>query len=300
MVPRKRTTALSLSRRQFLRFGAGAAAGVLWSGTGSLAHSGPDDEATIADGDLVIRNVNTSARKVCLTFDDLWTESYALQIGREFQRRGIGLTLFPVGRAVQNNLERPNPGYTDLYPRLREMGHEFGSHLFSHRVIKDMSLQQLIDEEMEPSLRALRRALGSSYRPIGIRPPYGQVTDALRELSERYGIPLILWGLDSQDAICTSQRCKDACVAEELSSDEVYMRIWRESSMDGMCTKQNCADGCVQTILKNYETYMRPGTIILHHGIKASFMAIPHIVAFLKDWNLQPIPLSQLLTFRSA
>ena len=81
------------------------------------------------------RHVHTNARKVSLTYDDLWSEYYTLRIGREYYRRNIRLTLFPAGRAVLNNLERPNRGYENLYPRLRDMGHEFGCHLFTHRVI---------------------------------------------------------------------------------------------------------------------------------------------------------------------
>ena len=125
--------------------------------------------------------MHTNARKVSLTYDDLWSEYYTLRIGREYYRHNIRLTLFPAGRAVLNNLERPNPGYENLYPRLRDMGHEFGCHLFTHRVIRDFSLQQLTEEEMEPALHTMRRALGPGFRPVGIRPPYGHVTDALQE-----------------------------------------------------------------------------------------------------------------------
>ena len=186
----------SISRRQFLSHGAGfALASVLsLSGIGASANSA-----------RIIRHVYTNARKVSLTYDDLWSEYYTLRIGREYYRRNIRLTLFPAGRAVLNNLERPNPGYENLYPRLRDMGHEFGCHLFTHRVIRDFSLQQLTEEEMEPALHTMRRALGPGFHPVGIRPPYGHVTEAVKELSASYGIPLILWGLDSQDAVCTKR-----------------------------------------------------------------------------------------------
>ena len=165
-----------------------------------------------------------------------------------------------------------------------------------HRDIKDFSLQQLIDEEMEPSLAVMRRALGSSFKPIGIRPPYGVVTDALKELSVMYGAPLILWGLDSQDSICT-WNCDDDCPEESVSTDEVYASIWGQDLEDALCINSSCADKCVEIILESYESYMRPGTIILHHVLEASFLAIRRIVAFLKSWNLQPVRLSELLTY---
>ncbi len=276
-----------ISRRQFLRYGTSLALASLLS----LSSSGAS-----ANSGRVIRHVNTNARKVCLTYDDLWSEYYTLRIGREYSRRNIRLTLFPVGRAVLNNLERPNAGYENLYPRLRDMGHEFGCHLFTHRVIGDFSLQQLIDEEMEPTLHVMRRALGPGFRPVGIRPPYGHVTDAVKELSASYGMPLILWGLDSQDAVCTKKYEDEPCECAAQAGFENYARVWDLKLPEGFCSEKECAKRCVDAILKNYESYLRPGTIILHHALKSSFEAIQPTLNLLRAWNMQPVPLSELLT----
>ena len=279
-----------ITRRGFLRAGAGLALASLigLSADGARANSG-----------RVIRHVSTGARKVCITYDDLWSEYYALRIGREYQRRNIRLTFFPVGRAVQNNLERPNPGYENLYPRLRDMGHEFGCHLFSHRVITDFSLQQLIEEEMEPALYIMRRALGPNFRPVGIRPPYGHVTETVKELSARYGLPLILWSLDSRDAVCTKQNEDEPCECPAQASFESYARVWIPQSPAEICDEQQCEENCANAILQNYENYLRPGTIILHHAIKASYQAIQPTLNLLRAWNMQPVPLSELLTLAS-
>lgn len=285
--PRPEST-FNISRRHFLQRGAGAALASI------LAGAAP---ASFANDARVIRQIRTNARKICLTYDDLWSEYYTLRIGREYQRRNVRLTLFPAGRAVLNNLERPNPGYENLYPRLRDMGHEFGCHLFTHRVIKDMSLQQLIDEEMEPTLHVMRRALGSRFRPVGIRPPYGHVTDAVKQLSANYGMPLILWGLDSQDAICTKQNEDKTCECESQASFDSYARIWGPKLKDGVCAEQQCPEICVDAILNNYRSYLRPGAIILHHTVKSAFLAIEPSLNLLRNWNMQPIPLSELLAF---
>ena len=289
-----------ISRRQLLSLGAGLAAVQFFSsGLTSSADSGDRDHSSTTVSARVIRHVNTSARKVCLTFDDLWSEFYTLKIGREYHRRGIGLTLFPAGYAVRNNLERPNPGYKDLYPRLRDMGHEFGCHLYTHRDITGFSLQQLIDEEMEPALYVMRRALGPGFRPVGIRPPYGIVTNELRELSNKYYMPLILWGLDSEDAIC-AKACADRCEGKDMTTPEIYSHIYGPESLDTMCSSANCAKHCADRIMTNYETYLRTGTITLHHTLNASFQAIPRMIGLLRDWNMQPIRLSELLTYGSA
>jgi len=279
-----------ISRRQFLRAGAGLALASVF---------GLSSNGASANSARVIRHVQTNTRKVCITYDDLWSEYYALRIGREYYRRNIRLTFFPAGLAVLNNLRRPKPGYENLYPRLRDMGHEFGCHLFTHRVITDFSLQQLIDEEMEPTLYEMRRALGPSFRPVGIRPPYGHVTDAVKELSARYGFPLILWGLDSRDAICTKQNEDKPCECSAQANFESYARVWGPQLPDGICSEQQCTNNCVDAILQNYKTYLRPGTIILHHTLKSSFQAIQPTVNLLRTWNMQPVPLSELLTLAS-
>ncbi|MCY3796617.1 MAG: polysaccharide deacetylase family protein [Chloroflexi bacterium] len=280
----------NISRRHFLQWGAGAALAPILAGTAP---------ASVASDARIIRQVSTNERKVCLTYDDLWSEYYALRIGREYQRRNVRLTLFPAGRAVLNNLERPNPGYENLYPRLRDMGHEFGCHLFTHRVIKDMSLQQLIDEEMAPTLHVMRRALGSSFRPVGIRPPYGHVTDAVKQLSARYDMPLILWGLDSQDAICTKRNEGKTCACKSQANFDSYARIWGPQLTNGVCAEQQCPEVCVDLILNNYRSYLRPGTIILHHTVKTALLAIEPSLDLLRNWNMQPISLTELLSLAS-
>lgn len=280
----------SISRRQFLQGGAGLALGILLGASGKSAN---------ANSARVIRHIHTNARKVCISYDDLWSEYYTLRIGREYYRRNIRLTFFPAGLAVRNNLDRPNRGYENLYPRLRDMGHEFGCHLFTHRVITDFSLQQLIDEEMEPSLYHMRRALGPGFRPVGIRPPYGHVTDAVKELAARYGMPLILWGLDSQDAVCTKMNEDRRCECSAQANFESYARIWGPDLQDGVCSEQQCTNNCVDAILHNYKSYLRPGTIILHHALKNSFQAIQPTLRLLRAWNMQPVRLSELLTHAS-
>ena len=297
----ERNRAKLMSRRRFLRLGLAAAGSSLLSGSPPLsAHTNDADEQFSAGFGYVIRGVRTNARRVCLTIDDLWSEYYTLRICREFHRRNIRLTLFPIGHAVHNNLERPTAGHENLYPRLRDMGHEFGCHLYTHRVIKGFSVEQLIHEEMEPSLRVMRRALGANFKPVGIRPPYGHVTDELKELSRQYYTPLILWGLDSQDAICTQQKDVHNCECPQPSEYAMYSQLHGLAPPDLICDQDRCARECVKEIVNSYESYLRPGAIILHHALKATMMAIPGIVGLLDDWNMKAIPLSELFTYSSG
>ena len=287
-----------ISRRRVLQMGLAAATATLSGGGPPLAaHSDDTGERFSGGAGSVIKGVRTNARRVCITVDDLWSEFYTLKICREFHRRNIRLTLFPIGHAVNNNLERPTPGHENLYPRLRDMGHEFGCHLYTHRVIKEFSVEKLIEEEMEPSLRVMRRALGANFKPVGIRPPYGHVTDAVKELAWRYYTPLVLWGLDSQDAICTQQKDVHNCECQEQPDYMLYSYMRDLASPDLLCDEDRCARECVQEIVNSYESYLRPGTIIIHHALKPTLMAIPAIAELLANWNMKAIPLSELFTY---
>ena len=287
-----------VSRRQILQMGLAAATATLSGGALPLAaHSDEAGERFSGGAGSVIKGVRTNARRICITVDDLWSEYYTLKICREFHRRNIRLTLFPIGHAVNNNLKRPTPGHENLYPRLRDMGPEFGCHLYTHRVIKEFSVEKLIEEEMEPALRVMRRALGANFRPVAIRPPYGHVTDAVKELAWRYYTPLVLWGLDSQDAICTQQKDVHNCECPEQPDYMLYSYMRDSASPDLLCDKDRCARECVREIVNSYESYLRPGTIVIHHALKATLLAIPAIAELLADWNMKAIPLTELFTY---
>lgn len=282
-----------ITRRQFLR---GAAAGALLAAAvPGYSHSGERQGSSAGAGPTILHSFNTRARKVCLTYDDMWSEYYVERIARAYARRGVRLTLFPAGLAVHNNLERPRAGYEHLYPRLRDMGHEFGCHLYTHRDIRRFSLQQLQDEEFGPALAVMRRALGADFQPLGIRPPYGSISPALQELAARQGLPLVLWQLDSQDARCYKAFCSASCQELPKSSHEFLARQSRGLPLSRPCSEASCTRRCTEAILANYAQYLRPGSIILHHAIKPSYLAVDATLDFLQSWNLQPALVSEML-----
>lgn len=100
-------------------------------------------------------------------------------------------------------------GYENLYPRLYEMGHEFGCHTFTHPDITDLTARRLMWWEIQPWIDVLNEALGFEYTPVAFRPPFGIVTDALYEALVRFDMPLVLWSADVGDFSCTPEYCQD-------------------------------------------------------------------------------------------
>ena len=256
----------ALSRREFLRLGALAlpGAGLAFAPLARALKAPDTGPAFSVVSGVPIRSVRNNQRQISLTFDDMWSEYNALNIGRACARRGIRATFFPTGMAVQRNLERPNPGFENLYPRLRDMGHEFGSHLFTHEVLRDLTLEELVWREMDPSLEVLRRALGSDFTPVAIRPPYGIMSDAIRELSRQYDIPVVLWNLDSGDTLCAADRIKSPLV-------------------------------CCSEMLVTMRKHLVPGSVVLLHTIRATSLAIDPIADLLEQRYMRAVALSTLL-----
>ena len=84
-------------------------------------------------------------------------------------------------------------GREDLVRRIRQEGHQIGSHSFSHRALTELSTADAL-ADLEKCDRALRQVLGDgSY---WLRPPYGFLSD--RELCA-LGTPVICWSVDTED-----------------------------------------------------------------------------------------------------
>ena len=255
-----------LSRRELLRLGALAVpgAGLAFSplaGAHDVADTGR--RPAVARG-VPIRSVKNDQRRIALTFDDMWSQYHTLRIGRECAQRGIRVTFFPTGIAMLNNMERPIAGHENLYPRLRDMGHEFGTHLYTHDVLRELTFEELVWREMNPALDVMRRGLGNDFVPVAIRPPYGIMSDAIRELSRQYDIPLVLWSVDTGDTLCAANKNKSPLV-------------------------------CCSEMLGTMRKHLFPGSIVLMHTIAASSLAIEPIDELLERRNLQGVTLSTLL-----
>ncbi|MDE0609389.1 MAG: polysaccharide deacetylase family protein [Anaerolineaceae bacterium] len=253
-----------LSRREWLRLGALALPGAALTAGQPILALDPAHRVSrpkVATG-VAIRYINTGLRQVTLTFDDMYSEYHTLRIARACARRGIRATFFPTGIAAQNTLERS--GDPDLYRRLRDMGHEFGTHLYTHRVLRELTYDELVWQEMNPALDVLRRSLGDDFVPVAMRPPYGIVTDAMKELSRQFNLPMVLWNLDSRDTLCVANPYKSALV-------------------------------CCSEMLAIMRKELTPGSIVLMHTIAPSSLAIDPVADLLARRNLKAVPLSQML-----
>lgn len=245
---------MTLNRRAFLKLSLGSVLAFAIPRLGLVSGQAYGQPQT-----QVIRSGLRDIPQVCLTYDDLWDEAYALLIAERFARDGLSVTFFPTGSAVQANIERPTAGHENLYRRILDMGHEFGCHTFSHPNITDLTAHRLIWWEIQPWLDAMAEALGEPYAPVAFRPPFGIVTEALfQAVNQAGGIPIVLWSTDLRDTLCSPANCAAA-------------------------------------ILPAFERQLRAGEIFLQHTVRASYEVLDAQLALLPEKGLEPVPVSEML-----
>lgn len=122
-------------------------------------------------------------KRIAVTFDD-GPSVYTDIILDKIEGTGARVTFFVVGNRVEQ--------YAAQTKRAVELGCEIGSHTFTHK----QNLTDMTDEELQSSLSqtedAVRAASGAEVNLL--RPPAG-----IYDKSREYGVPLVLWSVDTED-----------------------------------------------------------------------------------------------------
>jgi peptidoglycan/xylan/chitin deacetylase (PgdA/CDA1 family) len=243
---------MSLTRRKLLQVGCGAVLAL----AGKFAPEPSADPQRSAPRRGLIRHGRADIPQICLTFDDLWDDVLALQLATEFAARQIRVTFFPVGRAIQANMDHPSPNCDHLYRRLFDMGHEFGCHLYTHTDITGKTLRELRWWEVQPWIDAMNHALDMDYQPVALRPPMGIVTNELFQVAEIYDLPIVLWSIPLDDTSCAE---------------------------------------CADNMLELYATNLRGGEIFLQHTTTHSLEILNHEAMLARLAGLEIVRLSTML-----
>lgn len=121
---------------------------------------------------------------VALTFDDGPDAEVTGKVLDALKSKGVRATFFVVGSRLRDGAE--------LAKRAEQEGHEVESHSMGHR---DMSTMTAAEVQVDAATMEQLFMEKLGHRPMMLRPPYGAVNQAVRNLS----IPLMLWSVDTQD-----------------------------------------------------------------------------------------------------
>ncbi|MFP4976209.1 polysaccharide deacetylase family protein [Paenibacillus sp. CN-4] len=129
-----------------------------------------------------------AVKRAALTFDDVPDPRFTPHLLDVLKQQKVKATFFVVGSRA-----RKHPA---IVQRIVREGHIIGNHSYSHPRFGKMSVGPFRDQ-IERTETVLLRQIG--YRPLLIRPPYGEITEDQLLWAKRRGYRIVNWNVDSSD-----------------------------------------------------------------------------------------------------
>lgn len=127
--------------------------------------------------------------RIALTFDDGPDATNTAKILDILAQEQVTATFFVVGERV--------PRFPAIIERIFNEGHLLANHSKTHRDLSDLTNEEIIDLELDPTSQAVEKITG--FYPTVMRPPYGSLrVDSISYLLEN-GWKIVRWSLDTFD-----------------------------------------------------------------------------------------------------
>lgn len=135
-----------------------------------------------------IYSVDTTEKKVALTFDAAWGADKTSKIITTLKDNGILGTFFLVGFWMEKN--------EDKLKEIYDAGFDIGTHSNTHPKMSTLSKDQ-IRNELETSMNMITKVTGKPVKFF--RPPFGDYNDTLITTAGELGLKTIQWDVDTLD-----------------------------------------------------------------------------------------------------
>lgn len=133
------------------------------------------------------RNLKEFSNKklIAFTFDDGPSYQATNKLLDNLDKYNARVTFFVMGNRVKQ--------YADTIKKAHDMGNLIGSHTFSHKNLFKLNKFQIISE-IRNTNDNIKEIINKE--PLFLRPPYGNINSAIKDLANMY---TILWDLDTED-----------------------------------------------------------------------------------------------------
>ena len=148
-----------------------------------------------------IYSVQTTEKKLALTFDAAWGSDKTAKIVSTLQENGVSGTFFLVGFWVEQN--------ADKVKLIDDAGFDIGTHSNTHPKMSTLSSEQ-VKNELTKSMELITNITGKEVKFF--RAPFGDYNDNLISIADSLGLKTIQWDVDSLDW-------------KGLSAEEILTRI---------------------------------------------------------------------------
>ncbi|TGZ13482.1 deacetylase [Streptomyces sp. S816] len=187
-----------------------------------------------------------TAKCIALTFDAGPSENSPrlLDILKE---KKVHATFFLLGK---RHIEK----YPQLVKRMSDEGHEVASHTWDHKILTDISDDQVRDELRRPN-DAIKRITGR--KPTLMRPPQGRTDANIHEICKELGLAEVLWSVTAKDYATTD-------------SALITKRVLDQADRDGIILLHDIYSGTVPAV---------PGIIDALKKQGYTFVTVPQLLA---------------------
>lgn len=181
---------------------------------------------------LPIYSVQTTEKKVAISFDAAWGADKTSEIMTICEQYGVNATFFLVGFWVED--------YPEVASDIAKRGFEIGLHSSTHPDMvnlsaKQMSLELTKNQDIIQSVCGVEASL--------FRPPYGSYNDTLIDVCKDLNITAVQWSVDSLDW-------------KGLSASEIAGRVCSKSKSGSIVLFHNNSDniiGALKLVLEYYK-----------------------------------------------
>lgn len=155
------------------------------------------------DRKLPIYNVQTSEKKIAISFDAAWGDESTMDILNTLDEYDVKTTFFLVKFWAEK--------YPEHVAEIQRRGHEIGNHSSSHPDMTGLSSEGII-KELKDASDAVEKVTGN--RTVLFRPPFGAYDNHVIETCEAEGYKVIQWSVDSLDW-------------KDISTEQIVERVTR-------------------------------------------------------------------------
>lgn len=135
-----------------------------------------------------IYSVETSEKKVALTFDAAWGSDKTMKIVETLKSAGIQGTFFLVGFWIEQN--------KDKVKLIDDAGFDIGTHSETHPKMSSLSRAKMT-EELETSISKITNITGKPVKFF--RAPFGDYSDEVLTVAGSLSLKTIQWDVDTLD-----------------------------------------------------------------------------------------------------
>ena len=155
------------------------------------------------DRKLPIYNVQTSEKKVAISFDAAWGDDRTMDILDNLDKYNVKATFFLVKFWAEK--------YPQDVKEIQKRGHEIGNHSATHPDMTGLTSEK-ISSELKETSDVIQKITGQ--KTTLFRPPFGAYDNHVIETCEAEGYKVIQWSVDSLDW-------------KDISTEQIVERVTR-------------------------------------------------------------------------